>query len=398
MYLLIADDEPAIRAGISRTIEQLFPDFIVHVAASASEAVQILSVEKIDIVLTDILMPGMNGLEFMRITKRKYSRIKWVVISAHSEFSYAQEAVHLGARDYLLKPIGKVRLAELIRDLAEEVEEDNRRMKESERLKGNLHFLREGIFQRLALGLDTGNLDIGSFMEEYRSFYLILVKLEVGDQEVRLEHFIVENVLSELIEARGKGFVTSCDREALLGLAELNEGQEVEELLQEAERYIKRYVKIPFHMANSDRNADASRIAEQVALMKKASRQAVGQEAEYPHLRNSGDTSIEVAIDFIREHYSEDISLEKVASIVYLNPVYFSQLFKQKTGQGYKDYVIRLRLERAKELLLNPRLRLADIAERVGYQDVRHFTTLFRKRFDLTPTEYRQQQEVKVLF
>ncbi|WP_438433796.1 response regulator transcription factor [Gorillibacterium sp. sgz500922] len=398
MNLLIADDEPAIRSGIGRAIEQLFPDSTVHTAASASEAVQILDAERIDIVLTDILMPGMSGLELMRITKRKYPRIQWVVISAHSEFRYAQEAVRLGARDYLLKPIGRSRLQELIRDLAEEVRQDDRRVKESERLKASQRFLREGVFQRLALGLDTGNLDIGSFMEEYGGFYLILVQFEAEDRDVHLEHFIVENVLSELIESRGKGFVTSCGREALLALAELNEGEEIDALLQEAERHIKRYVKLPFHLAGTGRNTDAARIAEQVALLKRASRLAAAREATEPQLKGSGEAAIEVALAFIREHYSEDLSLEKVASIVYLNPVYFSQLFKQKTGQGYKDYVIQLRLTRAKELLLDPRLRLAEIAARVGYQDVRHFTTLFRKRFELTPGEYRQQQEVKVLF
>jgi two-component system response regulator YesN len=398
MNLLIADDEPAIRSGISRAIEQLFPDYTVHVAATASEAAQLLGEQRIDIVLTDILMPGMSGLEFMRISKRKYPRVQWVVISAHSEFRYAQEAVRLGARDYLLKPVGRGRLEELIRELAEEVRQEDRRMKESERLKASQRFLREGVFQRLALGLDLGNLDIGSFMEEYSGFYLILVQLEAGEREVHLEHFIIENVLAELIESRGKGFVTSCERETLLALAELNEGQEMPLLLQEAERYIQRYVKLPFHLASTGRTTDAARIAEQVAWMKQASRLAAVQQAAEPQLKGSGDAAIEVALAFIREHYSEDLSLEKVASVVYLNAVYFSQLFKQKTGQGYKDYVIQLRLERAKELLLNPQLRLTEIAARVGYQDVRHFATLFRKRFDLTPSEYRQQQEVKVVF
>ncbi|MNN76623.1 Transcriptional activator NphR [compost metagenome] len=56
-----------------------------------------------------------------------------------------------------------------------------------------------------------------------------------------------------------------------------------------------------------------------------------------------------------------------------------------------------LRLEQAKLLLLNPRLKLAEIAERVGYQDMKHFTQMFRKRYQLTPTEYRQQQNINIL-
>ncbi|MDU2241199.1 MAG: response regulator, partial [Paenibacillus sp.] len=100
MNILIADDERAIREGIKRTIKRISPEYAVDLAEGAEEAVKLMGEQRFDIVLTDILMPGMNGLEFMRISKRKFPYVKWVVISAHSEFAYAQEAVRLGARDY----------------------------------------------------------------------------------------------------------------------------------------------------------------------------------------------------------------------------------------------------------------------------------------------------------
>lgn len=107
MNILIADDENMIRQGIRRTIGQALPTCGIHLAASTEEAAGILAEHPVDIVLTDILMPGMDGLEFMRISKRKHPHLQWVVISAHSDFQYAQRAVKLGAKDYLLKPIGK---------------------------------------------------------------------------------------------------------------------------------------------------------------------------------------------------------------------------------------------------------------------------------------------------
>ncbi|MCL6459138.1 MAG: response regulator [Gorillibacterium sp.] len=392
MNILIADDERAIREGIKRTIRQLHPDYGVYLAASTEEAVQIIGEQRIDIVLTDILMPGMNGLEFMRISKRKYPYVKWVVISAHSEFSYAQEAVRLGARDYLLKPIGKSKLLALITSLVEEIEQDSEMSKDGERLKASLKYLREGVFQRLASGLDIGDLDTGPFIEQHHNFYLIMVQMDAGEKNVHLEHFVVDNILSELIERYGSGFVVSYDRQSLLGLVTLKEDFRIEALQEEAKGYIKRYVKVPFHMIHSGLNQDFKTVPELVMRMRQAS---VVQELE--PLKGGGEKAIEVALQYIKEHYSQDISLEKVAAAVFLNPVYFSQLFKQKTGQGYKDYVIHLRLEQAKKLLLNPKLKLAEIAERIGYQDMRHFTQLFRKRFEITPTEYRQQQNINVL-
>ncbi|MNX43551.1 Transcriptional regulatory protein DegU [compost metagenome] len=390
LNILIADDERAIREGIKRTIEQICPDYNVHLAAQATEAVQIMGSQRIDIVLTDILMPGMNGLEFMKISKHRYPLVKWVVISAHSEFSYAQEAVRLGARDYLLKPIGKKRLVELMESLESEIRQDSERLREGEKLRKNLKFLHEGILRRLASGLDTGNLDMQSFTQEYSEFYLVMVQLEGTETHHALEHFIVENVLSELIDTSGKGFVISFDSNCLLGLVVLNEDLDVFKGLIKG--HLTHYLKIPFHIAVSGLNKDFNTISQMVLQM----RQASAVQSIEP-VKGSGEKSIDEALEYIKEHYNEELSLERVASVVYLNPAYFSQLFKLKTGQGYKDYVISLRLEQAKKLLLNPKLRLAEIAERIGYQDMRHFTQVFRRKFGLTPTEFRHKQNVNVI-
>lgn len=394
MNILIADDERVIREGIQRTIKQICPDYGVFLAASTEEAVKVMEEQQIQVVLTDILMPGLNGLEFMGISKRRYPHVKWVVISAHSEFSYAQEAVRLGARDYLLKPIGKTRLQEVISNLASEIQLDSKKSLEGERLRTSLKYLREGVFQRLASGLDIGNLDLGPFVQNYLNFYLIMVQLDTGDKSVRLEHFIVENVLSELVDRNGLGFVVSYDRQSLLGLVTLKENVQIEQFQEDVKVHLKHSLKVPFQIILSGQCSDFNNVPQVVMRMRKAS---ASQAFELEPTKGSGEKAIEVALQYIKEHYNEDLSLEKMASVVFLNPAYFSQLFKQKTGLGYKEYVTTLRLEQAKLLLLNPKLKLAEIAEHVGYQDMRHFTQMFRKRYHVTPTEYRQQQYINVL-
>jgi len=386
--ILIADDERVIREGIKRTIRSIYPDYCVHVAASTEEAVKIMEEQSIHIVLTDILMPGMNGLEFMRISKRRYPYVKWVVISAHSEFAYAQEAVRLGARDYLLKPIGKSKLLEIISDLVLEIEQDHKFIKDEDRLKSSLKYLREGVFQRLASGFNLGNLDISQLIEDHQCFYLILLQMDAGDKNIRIEHFIVENVLTELIERDGRGFVVSYDRQSLLGLITLREDARLESFLEDGRTYLKQYLKTPFQMIQSGLSYDINTVPQIVTSLREA---VNSQVLDLTPAKGSGEKAIDIALQYVKEHYFEDLTLEKIASVVFLNPVYFSQLFKQKTGLGYKEYVTSLRLEQAKLLLVNSKLKVAEIAERIGYQDMRHFTQMFRKRFLLTPTEYRQQ-------
>ncbi|MGE7616220.1 response regulator transcription factor [Paenibacillus sp. NPDC101420] len=388
MNILIADDERVIREGIKRTIRSIYPDYCVHVAASTEEAVKIMEEQSIHIVLTDILMPGMNGLEFMRISKRRYPYVKWVVISAHSEFAYAQEAVRLGARDYLLKPIGKSKLLEIISNLSLEIEQDHKLIKDEDRLRSSLKYLREGVFQRLASGFNLGNLDISQLIEDHQCFYLILLQMDTGDKNIRIEHFIVENVLTELIERDGRGFVVSYDRQSLLGLITLREDARLDSFLEDGRTYLKQYLKTPFQMIQSGLSYDIHTVPQIVTSL----REAVNSQAlDLTPAKGSGEKAIDIALQYVKEHYYEDLTLEKIASVVFLNPVYFSQLFKQKTGQGYKEYVTSLRLEQAKLLLVNSKLKVAEIAERIGYQDMRHFTQMFRKRFLVTPTEYRQQ-------
>lgn len=388
MNILIADDERVIREGIKRTIRSIYPDYCVHVAASTEEAVKIMEEQSIHIVLTDILMPGMNGLEFMRISKRRYPYVKWVVISAHSEFAYAQEAVRLGARDYLLKPIGKSKLLEIISNLSLEIEQDHKLIKDEDRLRSSLKYLREGVFQRLASGFNLGNLDISQLIEDHQCFYLILLQMDAGDKNIRIEHFIVENVLTELIERDGSGFVVSYDRQSLLGLITLREEARLESFLEDGRTYLKQYLKTPFQMIHSGLSYDINTVPQIVTSLREA---VNSQVLDLTPAKGSGEKAIDIALQYVKEHYYEDLTLEKIASVVFLNPVYFSQLFKQKTGLGYKEYVTSLRLEQAKLLLVNSKLKVAEIAERIGYQDMRHFTQMFRKRFLLTPTEYRQQ-------
>ncbi|RED54920.1 response regulator transcription factor [Cohnella lupini] len=384
MNILVADDENVIREGVQRTLLANFPDFRVELAADASGAADVMDRVAIDIVLTDILMPGMDGLEFMQISRRKYPNAKWVVISAHSEFSYAQKAIQLGARDYLLKPIGKPRLTELIETLSAEIIHEREATNEEALLRNGLKYLREAVFQRLASGLDIGNLDLRSFTSRHPSYYLIHVALDAGTKNVHLEHFIIENVFGELIDTYGDGFVVSFDRQSLLGFISVGDEAELGKLLSELRTHLKHYLKVPFQVLQSGLLEEIKAVPQVVAQFRQQS-----ASGKFEALESGGDKAIDIALQYIQAHYNEELSLEKVAAIVFLNPVYFSQLFKQKTGHGYKDYVISLRLEQAKKLLGDSKLKLSDIAERIGYQDVRHFTQVFRKKYEMTPTEYR---------
>lgn len=179
MNIMVVDDETAIREGIKRTIESSFPNMMVFAAGSVEDALSILREYPTDLVLLDIMMPGMNGLELMGVMKEKYKSMKWIVISAHSEFSFAQEALRLGARDYILKPVGKNKLKEILAEVELEWNEQKRNMSEKDILQINLRYLREAVFRRWAKGLDIGRFDMVELARQYPDFYLIIDRKSV---------------------------------------------------------------------------------------------------------------------------------------------------------------------------------------------------------------------------
>lgn len=99
---------------------------------------------------------------------------------------------------------------------------------------------------------------------------------------------------------------------------------------------------------------------------------------------------------FIEENYHRDISLDDVSRKVDISPYYFSKLFKEETGENFIEYLTNIRIEKAKKLLLHSDLSIKNICLDTGYSDPNYFSRLFKKQVGLTPTEYREINNVKV--
>ncbi|WP_308737691.1 AraC family transcriptional regulator [Paenibacillus sp. AR247] len=99
------------------------------------------------------------------------------------------------------------------------------------------------------------------------------------------------------------------------------------------------------------------------------------------------------ALLYIRGKFQEELSLEDVAEHVHLNPYYFSKVFKQQTGETFIDYVTRLRIDKAKELMKDGRYSMKEVCYQVGYKDPNYFSRVFKKVTGVTPSEYRVQHQ-----
>lgn len=280
MYrVLLVDDEAMAREGLRETFRWEENGFeLVGEASNGAKAMPWIEKKEIDILITDIKMPVMDGLELTRITRERSPWVQVLLLSCYSDFEYVREGLRLGAADYLLKPT-----------------------MEPEDLAGALNKM----------------------------------KLYVDKEKNHLAW---------------------------------------QRLLQER--------SLPARSAETGGRCRSCCPSAEVCDLDSS---ALPWDGKY-HAR-----IVRQAIQYINARYTEMITLQEVANHVSISKNYFSELFKKVTGLNFIEYLIHLRMQRAKELLATTTLKIYEIAEQCGFNDVKHFSKLFKKLVRLSPAEYRER-------
>ena len=237
MDLVIIDDEPKIRKGLQHILDKQPAWNVAGVFENGPEALEYLEEHTADVIITDIKMPEMNGLEMIARLREKNVRARVIILSGYSNFHFAQQAIELGVFRYMLKPTNPRELLQVL----EKIEKDRQGKKEKAEEK----------------------------------------KPSVG------------NLLTEK------------------------------------------------------------------------------------------------AVEYIEENYALKINVKEIAAHLYVSPNYLSNLFKQHMQENISSYIIHFRLEKSLDYLRCPEYNISDIAEKVGIGNARYYSNLFKKKYDMTPSEYR---------
>ncbi|MEF2607976.1 MAG: response regulator [Schaedlerella sp.] len=238
MKILIIDDEPKIRNGLSNLLTRREGWEVAGAYENAADALKYLAVNQVDVMITDIKMPEISGLELIARIRERDKKTAIIILSGYSNFQFAQRAIELGVSRYLTKPTNP----------------------------------------------------------------------------------------RELI----------C-------------------VLEETEKKLG---------GKQEKEKDSGKI---------------------PNL------FVQKAADYIKLNYSEKISIKEIADQLYLSPNYLSELFKKHTGKTISEYLTDYRLEKACQLLDHAEYRVGDVSGMVGIHDGRYFSNMFKKKYGMTPTEYRNR-------
>lgn len=213
LKIMIVDDEPLERQAIRLILERYRPkDQLVGEAGDGEEAVQIASKTKPDVILLDIRMPGLDGMEVAAILRPILPETRMVIISAHGEFHYAKKAVALGISDYLLKPVDTEEMMKLLDRLELEVAGDRESKEEMERLRATLKDVMPLIRVGFVMDLVNGSLTNTEEVKNRRKFLGIHQPLRLafhiwiddlsGNKNYRseIEHQILQKQVSDTIQ------------------------------------------------------------------------------------------------------------------------------------------------------------------------------------------------------
>ena len=454
MNILIADDEPLIHVSIQYTIQALNrPDVAVYNVASGREMLAKMQQVPVDLALVDIRMPGMSGLEAIRQAKAHWPDTDYYIMSGYSEFEYAQQAVHLGVAEYLLKPLPPEQIASLIR--------------KAENTRSSVAFR---VRSRLAAWLaayQTGHPADELYPEGYYAVVLLATcdapgvprDWLAGMVSLGPEHFsAVEHpdgalgflyaptaqfCLEALQKLPAEGYPDGCtlfvsslcctaahlDRsvQSVRNTCALRvfhgtgrrydvsgTGRVSWQELEEAKAWLAVYGSL--RRKDPGQFAACSRFLLQALHypLPDGQRQAVGVffrglVPDWPdpapdrptltaQLRRLGEGllrpaapagRLEAILAYVQANFFQDISVASLSERFGLTPNYLSTLFKKRLGIKFTEYLTGLRLEEAKKLLRTTQRPVRQIAESVGYYSLSYFTKLFIDKVGCTPAEYR---------
>ncbi len=493
--MIVVDDEQKARKMILSAVD--WQKLNVEVCLEAEDgfsALKILQEKSPDIMILDIKMPGMSGMELLGEMRKRGLKCKIIVSSGYSDFEAARAFLKSGmVRGYLLKPADADQLTEMIADCVDKLEEESYALsakRDLQKAQCSIHLskVRDAIFglsdemgeqtdciqqkgvhaliavasacsggkklkdalskyvgksglfhvfrgavpgmavmyfeyphgkefdempamiERIALledckigrgrdcmcGYDLGisyaealfACESGSFIDKNVITMEDIDNVTLNEDDARMLRSLMDNRDRERIEA----FLNGIARKYMIRYTYF--GKDIAVGTPNIEMIKAYLVRILGSVLMYDENFNAAAIYS-AATCEELVTAACNVLLSYMDADDDASVKkrnlIAQAKVYIESHYGEKLTLKSTADAIYLCPSYLSRLFSEVSGETFVEYVTSVRVSRAMEFLLNREFKIYEVAELVGYRNVKHFIRVFKEKTDMTPSQYREK-------
>jgi two-component system response regulator YesN len=517
-HYIVVDDESIIRKGTIKKLEPIQNEAqCIGEASNGKEALELIQLKNPDIVITDMNMPILDGIDLLSELTKSYPEIRIIVISGFKDFTYMKQAITASAVDYILKPFSKTEIQRsvlaAIHQLEDNISLQNKittNESEAEAAKYTYYIqmlknlilgyhseLEEITSKRLKFINDRHNLivitihstkginnkvienfinvngfgDLALYLQHVQNNYIGMIVLFLSEQGTVKPLSLCQQIINSITtlfdsNLNNLSFGISATHSDLKNLHEayletiyaLNtkkigdnsnyfifqqkkdelstpfQWNKSEELLFRIEAGMTDVIEpllndlFSLFESNSDLTyGDVKyycfKLSDQVKFIMKQYYEQIQPTSVSSSMQNvlnsmfslseiksyylqfyqnlskslkdksiySTDDTIEKIKIYVQRNYKNDLSIEFISSLFYLNRSYCSHIFKEKTGQNFVDYMNSVRIDHAKKLLKSTDKKMYQISKLVGYDNVKYFFRIFKKSTGMTPEQYRNQ-------
>lgn len=400
--ILIVDDEPHVVDAIRGILEQEPEvDLEIHTAFRGQQALKLCQQYPISLLITDIRMPDMSGLELARQVRQLTPDCNVILLTAYSDFTYAYEGIQLHASDYILKTEDKQIIRSRIFKILGTMEQELRHRSWLESARES-NPISDRLCKKLLMPQRSSQQEEAFTLLGFREtgFPLLLmtaktpshipIQADILQKSLmrclpgRITHLcastISENVCSLVLSLDPKGY-------AITGTWLMVTMERIQALYT-ATTQAECAILYSYPIDNLDQLSGKYQIA---ARYLEAERFDAYVKVISDVKKESPLVTIHFVKRYVKEHLNQDLSLSQISVVTGYNPTYLSRLFKEQTGETLNRYISRKRMEYIARLMQDPQISMQQIMDAAGFATRSYFNQFVKKETGLTPKQYRMQ-------
>lgn len=422
MRAVIIEKDEKILQQIQSILQKVDSGYeLVGTAVNGQSGYELISALRPNLVIMDIELPRMNGMSMLKKLRAEAFDFKVVVLSGTENFQYAKQAIELSVDGYIMKPIRPLELKRALMQICEKMRNEYW-LNASFTVENLLIGCMNGQYQPENKLNEITVRNYGFTVEDSCGMFILWFGEDFEKNKAEAVHLLKRSLQKENkfrvcilplkypaeLELRARDCTLAGRKKELEKcfeeLCEMLEGQfcfpeTLKDCLIRFSLNIVNMYKIQWELGAEIQVLILILEIGQATSWKQI-RRAIEELLNYFNFEKEDlqgneafSTMVRKAVEMAKKYYSEGITLEETASRLYVSEEYLSTQFKKETQSSFTETVRKFRIEKIKDLLLNSKLKLNQIAELTGYSDPKYMSRVFKEEVGMLPTEFRKKMQ-----